>query len=147
MQHCRFAPLALAFQLVAWFLRTEALHATINSFAPRAPDEDGNVLSNVSPTHPSYSTPGYLSGERDYEKLRGGTGPLVYPAGFLYVFAWLRWLCGGDGSNVGKAQLIFAALYLANRATVMATYYLALGASGVENVRSWRYAVTVVALR
>ena len=28
---------------------------------------------------------GYVQGERDYTKLRGGTGPLVYPAGFVYV--------------------------------------------------------------
>jgi len=32
---------------------------------------------------------GYLQGERDYLKLRGETGPLVYPAGFIYVYAWL----------------------------------------------------------
>eukprot|EP00518_Triparma_eleuthera_P009324 CAMPEP_0182473054 /NCGR_PEP_ID=MMETSP1319-20130603/23251_1 /TAXON_ID=172717 /ORGANISM="Bolidomonas pacifica, Strain RCC208" /LENGTH=586 /DNA_ID=CAMNT_0024673811 /DNA_START=1 /DNA_END=1757 /DNA_ORIENTATION=+ len=88
---------------------------------------------------------GYLSGERDYEKLRGGTGPLVYPAGFLYVFSWLRWFCGGDGSDIGKAQLVFAGLYVANRATVMATYYLALGA-GEGRAQKWRYAVSIVAL-
>ena len=32
---------------------------------------------------------GYLQGERDYMKLRGDTGPLVYPAGFVYVYSWL----------------------------------------------------------
>ena len=29
---------------------------------------------------------GYLSGELNYANLRGGTGPLVYPAGFLYLY-------------------------------------------------------------
>ena len=29
---------------------------------------------------------GYLSGERNYERIRGDTGPLVYPAGF-HIFS------------------------------------------------------------
>ena len=35
---------------------------------------------------------GFLSGERNYEMLRGDTGPLVYPAGFVYIFSILRWI-------------------------------------------------------
>ena len=31
-------------------------------------------------------------GERDYALLRGDTGPLVYPAGFVYLFSALRWV-------------------------------------------------------
>ena len=27
---------------------------------------------------------GFMEGERDYSNLKGNTGPLVYPAGFLY---------------------------------------------------------------
>jgi hypothetical protein len=30
---------------------------------------------------------GFLQGERDYMKLQGDTGPLVYPAGFVYIFS------------------------------------------------------------
>lgn len=30
---------------------------------------------------------GFLDGERNYFNLRGDTGPLVYPAGFLYAYA------------------------------------------------------------
>lgn len=29
---------------------------------------------------------GFLDGERNYFNLRGDTGPLVYPAGFLYLY-------------------------------------------------------------
>lgn len=44
---------------------------------------------------------GYLSGERNYYSLGGDTGPLVYPAGFVYVFAGLRSLTD-DGINIFK---------------------------------------------
>lgn len=30
---------------------------------------------------------GFLDGERNYRNLRGDTGPLVYPAGFVYVYS------------------------------------------------------------
>ena len=42
---------------------------------------------------------GFLSGERNYLNLRGDTGPLVYPAGFLYVFAALRAITS-EGENI-----------------------------------------------
>lgn len=34
----------------------------------------------------------YLVGERNYENMYGDTGPLVYPAGFVYIFSILYWL-------------------------------------------------------
>ena len=37
----------------------------------------------------------WRAGERDYSELRGGTGPLVYPAGFVYLFAALQRVTGG----------------------------------------------------
>ena len=37
-----------------------------------------------------------VQGERDYTKLKGDTGPLVYPAGFVYLFAWLKAATGGS---------------------------------------------------
>lgn len=46
--------------------------------------------------------PQLLQGELDYAKLKGDTGPLVYPAGFVYLFAWLRRLTGG---SVAAAQV------------------------------------------
>ena len=35
---------------------------------------------------------GFLDGERDYLKLKGDTGPLVYPAGFVYIFSLLYYV-------------------------------------------------------
>jgi alpha-1,3-mannosyltransferase len=39
----------------------------------------------------------FKAGERDYLKIRGDTGPLVYPAGFVYLFSLLHSL-----TNEGK---------------------------------------------
>lgn len=44
---------------------------------------------------------GYLNGERNYSNLKGDTGPLVYPAGFVYIFSFLRFLTD-DGTNISK---------------------------------------------
>ena len=46
---------------------------------------------------------GFLGGERDYYNLSGDTGPLVYPAGFVYVFSALRSLTD-NGMNIFKGQ-------------------------------------------
>lgn len=46
--------------------------------------------------NPCKTTHPHLQGELDYAKLKGDTGPLVYPAGFVYLFAALRRLTGGS---------------------------------------------------
>lgn len=43
----------------------------------------------------------YLMGERNYEKMYGDTGPLVYPAGFVYIFSMLYWLTN-QGVDIQK---------------------------------------------
>lgn len=62
---------------------------------------------------------GYESGERDYMNLKGDTGPLVYPAGFVHLFSWLKYITKGE---VLAAQWVFAILYLATQLVVMAIY-------------------------
>lgn len=47
----------------------------------------------------------------DYMELRGGTGPLVYPAGFVYIYSVLYSLTDG-GSDLELAKSIFAFLQL-----------------------------------
>ena len=42
---------------------------------------------------------GYLNGETNYLNLKGDTGPLVYPAGFLYIFSGLYYLTE-KGNNI-----------------------------------------------
>jgi hypothetical protein len=44
----------------------------------------------------------FLEGERDYTKIEGDTGPLVYPAGFLCVYSAVKFI---TGSQVFPAQV------------------------------------------
>ncbi|XP_075483524.1 dol-P-Man:Man(5)GlcNAc(2)-PP-Dol alpha-1,3-mannosyltransferase [Primulina tabacum] len=62
---------------------------------------------------------GFLGGERDYGKLEGDTGPLVYPAGFLYVYSAISFLTGGE---VYPAQILFGFLYVVNLGLVLFIY-------------------------
>ncbi|KAF1794640.1 Diphthamide synthesis DPH1/DPH2 [Phytophthora cactorum] len=66
----------------------------------------------------------FKAGERDYMQIRGDTGPLVYPAGFLYVFSFLHSVTD-NGQNIQRAQYIFLGFYLIMIATVLAIYYRA----------------------
>ena len=66
---------------------------------------------------------GVLDGDFDYLNLRGETGPLVYPAGFVWVYAPLHWVTGG-GANVRFAQFIFVALIAFNLFVVLRIYNL-----------------------
>lgn len=63
----------------------------------------------------------YLSGERNYPLIKGGTGPLVYPAAHVYTYAALYHITD-KGQDIFRAQCIFALLYLAALALVMAAY-------------------------
>lgn len=47
---------------------------------------------------------GFLDGDLDYTHLKGDTGPLVYPAGFLYIFAGLYYLSSA-GTNVQVREM------------------------------------------
>ncbi|KAJ3426938.1 alpha-13-mannosyltransferase [Anaeramoeba flamelloides] len=49
--------------------------------------------------------------EWDYTKLRGGTGPLVYPAGFVWLYGLLYKLTD-SGLNIKRAQYIFIGFYM-----------------------------------
>ncbi|CAM9928562.1 unnamed protein product [Pylaiella littoralis] len=54
---------------------------------------------------------GFLDGERNYLNLRGDTGPLVYPAGFVYIYSCLYWLTD-RGKDIATAQFIFMGVYV-----------------------------------
>ncbi len=65
----------------------------------------------------------WQDGELDYMKIRGGTGPLVYPAGFLYLYGMLKWLTGG-GYEILTGQYCFCVLYIINAGIVLSIYTL-----------------------
>ncbi|KAG0003215.1 Lethal(2)neighbour of tid protein, partial [Modicella reniformis] len=64
---------------------------------------------------------GYLKGETDYMNLRGDTGPLVYPAGFVYIYSALYYLVD-MGKNISRGQWIFMGLYLLTLGIVFTIY-------------------------
>lgn len=64
---------------------------------------------------------GYLSGETNYMKLRGDTGPLVYPAGFVYVYSALYYLTD-LGMDILTGQWMFMGLYLVTLGVVFSIY-------------------------
>ncbi|NXS94871.1 ALG3 mannosyltransferase, partial [Jacana jacana] len=64
---------------------------------------------------------GFANGTLDYTQLKGDTGPLVYPAGFVYIFLGLYYATG-RGANIRLAQYLFAGLYLLNLLLVFRIY-------------------------
>ncbi|KAF2010061.1 glycosyltransferase family 58 protein [Aaosphaeria arxii CBS 175.79] len=63
----------------------------------------------------------YLKGERDYRKIEGSTGPLVYPAAHVYIYRLLYSLTD-EGRDIQMAQYLFALVYLFTLAIVMQCY-------------------------
>jgi len=64
---------------------------------------------------------GFWNGTKDYEQLKGDTGPLVYPAGFVYIFLALYHLTS-NGINIKLAQWIFVGVYITFLITVFRIY-------------------------
>ncbi|NWH68357.1 ALG3 mannosyltransferase, partial [Geococcyx californianus] len=64
---------------------------------------------------------GFANGTLDYTQLKGNTGPLVYPAGFVYIFLGLYYATD-HGTNIRLAQYLFAGLYLLNLLLVFRIY-------------------------
>ncbi|KAK9945559.1 hypothetical protein M0R45_011068 [Rubus argutus] len=62
---------------------------------------------------------GFLGGERDYANLKGDTGPLVYPAGFLYAYSAIQYV---TGTQVYPAQILFGILYIINLGIILYIY-------------------------
>uniref|UniRef100_I1NKN8 dolichyl-P-Man:Man5GlcNAc2-PP-dolichol alpha-1,3-mannosyltransferase n=1 Tax=Oryza glaberrima TaxID=4538 RepID=I1NKN8_ORYGL len=92
-------------------LADAALVALIVAFVPYTKiDWDAYMAQKVD---------AFVEGERDYTKIEGDTGPLVYPAGFLYVYSAIKLLTAGQ---VFPAQILFGVLYIVNLSLVLLMY-------------------------
>ncbi|XP_041752650.1 dol-P-Man:Man(5)GlcNAc(2)-PP-Dol alpha-1,3-mannosyltransferase [Coregonus clupeaformis] len=65
---------------------------------------------------------GVINGTYDYTQLKGDTGPLVYPAGFVYIFTALYYITN-HGVNIRLAQYLFAVFYLLTLLLVFRIYH------------------------
>ncbi|CAL9023911.1 unnamed protein product [Prunus brigantina] len=98
---------AFAFALL---LCDAVLVALIIAYIPYTKIDWDAYMSQVS---------GFLDGERDYSNLKGDTGPLVYPAGFLYFYSAFQYVTGGE---VYPAQILFGVLYIINLGIILFIY-------------------------
>jgi alpha-1,3-mannosyltransferase len=69
---------------------------------------------------------GFLQGDWNYANLKGDTGPLVYPGGFVWLYSALYFITDlGQNIRVRPpqlAQFIFLGLYVVNQYIVLRTY-------------------------
>jgi hypothetical protein len=63
----------------------------------------------------------YIKGERDYAKISGDTGPLVYPGAHVWIYSQLYKITD-EGRDVARAQWLFALLYLGTLGVVLSCY-------------------------
>ena len=61
----------------------------------------------------------FVEGETHYGRISGDSGPIAYPAGYLYAYELIRRVGGGCRR---RAQQLFAALYLLQLALIFAIY-------------------------
>ncbi|XP_053962944.1 lethal(2)neighbour of tid protein 2 [Anastrepha ludens] len=64
---------------------------------------------------------GFLNGTLNYALLKGDTGPLVYPAAFVYIYTGLYYITS-HGQNIRLAQYIFVCIYLVQMWLVLRLY-------------------------
>jgi len=64
---------------------------------------------------------GVVNGTYNYYELKGDTGPLVYPAGFVYIYLIFYYVTN-FGRNIRLAQYVFAGIYLIMISAVFCIY-------------------------
>jgi len=64
---------------------------------------------------------GVIDGDFNYLNLKGDTGPLVYPGGFVWIYMFLYYLTD-QGKNIFLGQCIFIGIYMINLVVVFMLY-------------------------
>lgn len=81
-----------------------------------------SIFSLKAGTNSTSTSPSQSMFNFDYSKIEGPTGPLVYPAGHVYIFKLLFELTN-QGTNILRAQYIFAVIYIAQLLLVYKIYF------------------------
>ena len=82
-------------------------------------------------------------GQFDYSKIKGDTGPIVYPAGHVFIYSWMKVVTDGM-NNIGKGQELFRLLYLVSLAL---TFLIYIQASGIKKVKPYQLYLLVLSKR
>ena len=80
---------------------------TVSSTHARTHSTHRAVLPSAIPTCHRYA---HTLRKRNVPSMQGETGPLVYPAAFVYIYSGLR-VMTDDGINIKRAQVIYAGVY------------------------------------
>lgn len=122
------APLFLLLELFINYLIIERVPCKdfaifLPAFLSQKITEIHNFVSDTEIDWKAYmqEVEGVVNGTYDYTQLKGDTGPLVYPAGFVYIFMGLYYITD-FGNNIKMAQYIFAGLYMINLLLVLRIY-------------------------
>ena len=110
--------------LVLWKIPCEPALYRLNPLMSKVDSDFWSIDTEIDWVAYMEQVAQFVAGERDYTKMEGGTGPLVYPAAHVYTFTGLYYITD-EGKNIFLAQQIFAVLYLATLALVMLCYWKA----------------------
>lgn len=106
------------------------------------------IICKVPYTEIDYST--YMQqidqierGQLDYNKIKGDTGPIVYPGGYVFIYSWMKVITDGM-NNLARGQEFFRLLYLVSLAL---TFLIYIQASGVKKVKPYQLYLLVLSKR
>ena len=87
-----------------------------------------------------------LEGERNYANIRGDTGPLVYPGGFVWIFIALRAITE-EGIDILRGQYVFGIILAMLLSVVYTIYNRVVTSSGRHLVPVWALLLLVLSKR
>lgn len=74
------------------------------------------------------------NGELDYNKIKGDTGPIVYPGGYVFIYSWMKMITQGM-NNLNKGQEVFKYLYLIS---FILTILIYIQSSGEKKIKPYQ---------
>ena len=106
------------------------------------------IIIKVPYTEIDYST--YMQqitqierGELNYDNIKGDTGPIVYPGGYVFIYSWMKLLTDGM-NNLVSGQEAFRLLYLM---TFVLTFLIYIMIEGKHKVKPYVFYLLVISKR